>query len=319
MHQRSEATTTEAAEIVLEIVRDFDAPPQLVFDMWIDDEHLKRWLPVKGAKVTELAMQIRKGGKWRARIRAEDAGEFGLSGEFREVAPYDRLVMTHRRNEGAETLVTIGFSEVGGRRTRMRFLEAGFDSLEMRDAHEDGWKRSFEQLEGELASSKATADLPAPAGEQRILELERVFDAPRALVYRLWTEPRHTARWWGPRGSRLTHSEMDFRVGGKWRMCMTFDGGVEHWTHGEYREIRPPERLVMTYVNDADGHEMLVEIDFAEEGERTRLKLRQSVFLSLNERDGHRGGWSQTLDAFAAYIEAQGRGRAAGEPTAKEH
>ena len=307
MQQLSGATASKPAEIVLEIVRDFEAPRPLVFDMWIDDEHLKHWLPIKGARMTDLAMQIRNGGNWRAGIRAEDGTELGLSGEFREVVPHERLVMTHRWIGGPETLITIGFSDLGAGRTRMRFRQTGFDSRQLRDAHEDGWNCSFGQLDGELADSRAAAGNPLPADEQRVLKLERVFDAPRELVYRLWTEPQHAARWWGPRGSRLTLSEMDFRVGGKWRMCMTFDGGVEHWTHGEYREILPPERLVMTYVNDADGHEMLVEVDFAAEGDRTRLSLRQSVFLSLNERDGHRGGWFQTLEAFADYIEAQGR------------
>lgn len=94
---------------------------------------------------------------------------------------------------------------------------------------------------------------------------------------------------------------------------MTFENGIEHWTHGVYREIRPPERLVMTYVNDADGHEMLVEVDFAEAGTGTRLSLRQSVFLSRNECDGHRGGWSQTLDAFADYLESRRHSAAARE------
>jgi uncharacterized protein YndB with AHSA1/START domain len=302
MQQLRTAADSTLSEAVLEIVRDFEAPRALVFDMWIDDEHLKRWPPIEGASVTALTMQIRNGGKWQATTRGADGSQIGLSGVFRVVAPHERLELTHQWTGGPETLVNIHFIELTPGKTRMHFRQAGFVSRLLRDAHEDGWNRSFEQLEEELAAARARPAQPASTDEQRVLELERVFEAPRELVYRLWTEPQHTARWWGPHGSRVSHSEMDFRVGGAWRLCMAFENGAEHWTHGVYREIRPRERLAMTYINDADGHEMLVEVDFLEEGTRTRLKLRQSIFLSINERDGHRGGWSQTLEAFADYL-----------------
>ena len=141
-----------------------------------------------------------------------------------------------------------------------------------------------------------------PVRDDLVLNLEHVFDAPRALVFRLWSSPEHIARWWGPRGYHLGHCEMDFRVGGSWRFCMQPEGRPGHWIHGEYREIRPPERLSFTYINDSDGHEMLVELDFLDEGQKTRLIFRQAEFLNVAERDGHRGGWSQTFGIFERFV-----------------
>jgi uncharacterized protein YndB with AHSA1/START domain len=202
MQQLSEARADSVAGTRLEIVRDFDAPRELVFDMWIDDEHIKRWLPIRGTTVTSLAMQIRNGGKWRATLSDDRGGEIGLSGEFREVVPHERLVLTHQWTGGPETLVSIRFTVLAGDRTRMHFRQTGFDSIQSRDAHEEGWSLSFAQLDDALHAVKSGAAQPLAGDEQRVLELERVFDAPRALVYRLWTEPQHAARWWGPRGSR---------------------------------------------------------------------------------------------------------------------
>jgi uncharacterized protein YndB with AHSA1/START domain len=143
----------------------------------------------------------------------------------------------------------------------------------------------------------------------RVLAIDRLFDAPRALVFRLWSAPEHIVRWWGPRGFHLSQCEMDFREGGAWRFCMMPESGRGHWIHGEYREIDPPRRLSFTYTNDADGHDMLVEMDFLAEGEKTRLKFRQAVFMNVRERDGHRGGWTESLEIFERYLELYQSGK----------
>jgi uncharacterized protein YndB with AHSA1/START domain len=290
------------AEPVLQLERIFEAPPALVFDMWIDDEHMKRWLSLDGSIVTSIEATVRDGGAWRATIRSEDGIETGLSGVYREIRPYERLVFTHQWTGGPETLVNIRFVDLGKGRTQMLLRQTGFDTRADRDAHEAGWSESFDKFEGYVIDVKFRAGQPVPASEKRVLEIDRVFDGPRALVFKLWSAPEHIVRWWGPTGFHLTHCEMDFRVGGSFRYCMQGPGRPGHWIHGTYREIRPPERLSFVYVNDADGHEMLVTLDFLEEGEKTRLKFRQAVFLSMAECDGHRRGWSETFGIFARYV-----------------
>jgi uncharacterized protein YndB with AHSA1/START domain len=142
------------------------------------------------------------------------------------------------------------------------------------------------------------------SAEQRdlVLEITRVFDAPPALVFHMWKEPEHMIRWHGPEGLALLACEIDFRVGGKWRRCMSKGPGHEHWIYGEYREIVEPSRLSFTYINDYDGFETLVTMDFVDEGGKTRMYFRQTPFISAEERDGHGWGWNSGFDLLAKYV-----------------
>ncbi len=146
-------------------------------------------------------------------------------------------------------------------------------------------------------SSEATA-------EQRalVLEIDREFDAPRELVWRVWRDPEHMIRWHGPEGYALLECDIDFRVGGKWRRCMSNGPGHAHWIRGEYLEIVEPSRLSFTYVNEYDGFETVVTMDFLDAGGRTRMLFRQTPFISKEERDGHGWGWNSGFDLLQRYV-----------------
>lgn len=135
-----------------------------------------------------------------------------------------------------------------------------------------------------------------------VLAFEREFDAPLALVWKLWRDPEHMVRWHGPEGYWLTHCEIDFRVGGKWRRCMSRAADHAHWIYGEYLEIDEPHRLVFTYINDFDPFESVVELDFSEQGGRTLMRFRQAPFPTVEERDSHGWGWMSGLGLFASYL-----------------
>jgi uncharacterized protein YndB with AHSA1/START domain len=102
------------------------------------------------------------------------------------------------------------------------------------------------------------------------IRVERVFDAPRAHVFSIWTDPHLIPEWWG---DNTTVEEMDVRPGGRWRFNTVF-GVVE----GEFREVEPPARLVQTFQNH------LQTLEFEELGKRT--KLTQTMrFATAEERD----------------------------------
>lgn len=139
--------------------------------------------------------------------------------------------------------------------------------------------------------------------DARELVMTRVFDAPRDLVFQAWSDPEMLKHWWGPDGFTLPFLEMDQRAGGKWRACMRASDGTNHWQHGVTREVVPPERLVFTTVWESDPtHEMLVSIDFVAKGRKTEITLRQQFFRAAQDRDGHRDGWTQSLNRLAAYL-----------------
>jgi uncharacterized protein YndB with AHSA1/START domain len=141
---------------------------------------------------------------------------------------------------------------------------------------------------------------PVLAPTERVLTITRVFDASRDLVWKAWTDQEQAKHWWGPRHHPSTHVEIDARVGGKWRIRLTgVETGRELWHGGVFREVVKPERLVFTFKWDEEGErgeENLVSITFAEEGGKTRMTFQQSPFVSLEERDGHTGGWTSAFD-----------------------
>jgi uncharacterized protein YndB with AHSA1/START domain len=146
------------------------------------------------------------------------------------------------------------------------------------------------------------------AGSDLELVLTHEFDAPRALVFRAWTQQQHAAQWWGPQGFTTVSCRMDARPGGAYRLAMRGPDGVVRTKRGVYREVTP-DRIVFSYAwEDADGnpgHEMRVTITLEEIGTRTRMTLHQTGFEAIPERDSHRSGWTSCMRRLAEFLEAQ--------------
>jgi uncharacterized protein YndB with AHSA1/START domain len=143
----------------------------------------------------------------------------------------------------------------------------------------------------------------------RALTITRLFDAPRHIVFKMWTDPQHLKNWMGPRGYTADHLSGDLRPGGAWRSCLhQDDGGRDLWKGGVYREIVESERLVFTFAwDDEDGKsgpETLITVTFADEQGKTRMVFHQEVFDTVANRDGHRGGWSSSFDRLEEYVAA---------------
>lgn len=138
------------------------------------------------------------------------------------------------------------------------------------------------------------------------LEIERFIDAPRDLLFEVWSQPKHIVNWWGPSDFTLPFCKIDFRVGGKYRFCMRSPEGEEHWVTGVYREISEPDKIVFTWVReDTSGNPLcdtLVTVTFEESEDRTRFTLIHTGFDSRDYRDEHIGGWSQCIDRLEKYV-----------------
>jgi uncharacterized protein YndB with AHSA1/START domain len=152
-----------------------------------------------------------------------------------------------------------------------------------------------------------TADGAVLSAERELI-ITRIFDAPRRLLFKMWTEPEHLVRWWGPAGFTMIFSRMDVRQGGAWTRSIQAPDGSVIRKHGVYREIVPPERLVFTYVTDDPegnpGRETLVTVSFVDLGGKTRLTLHQAPFQAVATRDDHLRGWTGALERFAEYLAA---------------
>ena len=163
-----------------------------------------------------------------------------------------------------------------------------------------------------MTARNAKASAPIESAEHELV-ITRLFDAPRELVFECWTRPEHLQHWQGaPRGFTVTSQESDIRPGGFFRICMRSAEGVDRCLQGGYREIAKPERLVFTHAwldaNQRTGKETLVTITLAERDGKTELTLRQTGFLSVESRDGHKYGWTSALDVLADYLDEAARG-----------
>lgn len=138
---------------------------------------------------------------------------------------------------------------------------------------------------------------------EREFRTTRVFDTPRELVFKAWTDPDMLKQWAAPRGFTITHQTGELRPGGAWRCCMRTPEGADLWLGGSYREIVPPERLVFTHAwDEEDGFETLVTATFTELDGKTLLTLHQQAFKSRESRDGHEAGWGECLDILAELL-----------------
>lgn len=143
--------------------------------------------------------------------------------------------------------------------------------------------------------------------------MERIFDAPRELVFHAFSACERVARWWGPTGWTLPVCQMDFRPSGVWLYCMRGPAGEESCGKAVYREIVAPERIVYTDAfADAEGNvldgmpEMLITLTFAEHDGKTKLTNR-AQFASVADLErtlamGMVEGLTQTLDRLEAYL-----------------
>lgn len=144
------------------------------------------------------------------------------------------------------------------------------------------------------------------------VHITRVFSAPRELVFQAWIDPVHLAQWYAPHGCTVRIPSLDARPGGTFLFCISNPKG-ECWCKGVYRQVSPPERLVLTLeVADPEGRsrtpseagmdpewpqETLVTLTFEKlEPGQTKMTLEQTVLESLAKRTGAYPSWLQMFD-----------------------
>jgi len=160
-------------------------------------------------------------------------------------------------------------------------------------------------------------------GAQDSVVIERIFEAPEGLIWKMWTDPEHFKNWYGPNGASIAVATMDVRVGGRRLIRMemqTPDGMMEMWFTGEYREVVPTKRLVYTEsMSDENGNvvspssmgmpeshppttEVIVELE--DVGGRTRMLMTHA---GIPEGSAGAAGWAMAFEKLSAYVESQSR------------
>ena len=144
--------------------------------------------------------------------------------------------------------------------------------------------------------------------------LTRIFDAPRDLVFKVWTDPRYVALWWGVNGATNVVHQMDVRPGGQWRIDMTVENGTTYPNCGEFLEVIENERLSYTHVHQAESpawkgappEPTTSTVEFEPHGPGTLVRMKVH-FASEEDMQrmaatGLRRGLEQGFDRFAALL-----------------
>jgi uncharacterized protein YndB with AHSA1/START domain len=311
----SQTAERAVAERVLEISRLFNAPRELVYAAWTDPKQLAQWWGPKGFTNPRCEVDVRPGGKIHIDMRAPDGVVYPMAGAFREVIPPEKLVFTSSAldadgNPIFVNLNTVSFDDFGDGRTmltvRAQVIEQTAEAAQYLKGMNLGWSLTIDRLE---AFVNASGGLNAQRGYDdadeisRQLAAIRVFDAPRELCFRVWTEPEHIAKWWGPRGFTNTVYQMDVRPGGTWLLAMHGPNGVDYISKSIYVEVVTPERLVLDHVSPP----FRKVVTFKEVGNKTEITVR-TIFESaaLLEREiarvGADKGLQETLDCLGEYL-----------------
>ena len=153
-----------------------------------------------------------------------------------------------------------------------------------------------------------------PATADREIVISRVIDAPRELVFEVFTEVRHLSRWWGPEGFTTTTRAFEFRVGGAWDFVMHGPDGTDYQEWISWTEIAPPERIALLHGESrGDPNAFQSVLTFTSDGAATRIEMH-TVFPTRELRDeavekyhAIEGG-QQTLSNLAAYAAGVRRG-----------
>jgi uncharacterized protein YndB with AHSA1/START domain len=143
------------------------------------------------------------------------------------------------------------------------------------------------------------------------VNITRIFDAPRELVFKMWTDPDLLEKWWGPKDFTNPVCKLDARVGGSMRIVMQGPDGMKYPTRGIFTEITEPERIVFTNIKEGDNGEAQLEVlntvTFTEENGKTKMTLSAVVVKSTPEAcgsvEGMNVGWNQSIDRLADLLE----------------
>ncbi|WP_308639801.1 SRPBCC domain-containing protein [Paenibacillus silvisoli] len=158
---------------------------------------------------------------------------------------------------------------------------------------------------------------------ENVLVLERIFEAPRELVFKVFSEAEHLKHWWGPRGWEVPVCKVDFQPGGVWHYCMKCMDknqgdfyGMESWGKGIYQEIVAPEKIVyIDYFSDAEGNvdqnlpSTEVTLEFVDLGNGTTKLVNRAVYVSAEALKtvidmGMLQGVSETWDRLEEHLNA---------------
>lgn len=289
------ATDAAASNRELVISKLLNAPRELVWKVWTEPEHIKHWWGPNGFTNTIFQMDVKPNGVWDFIMHGPDGKDYKNKSIYKEIVKYEKIVFEHVSPKFQNTIT---FSQEGDKTSlTIRML---FETAEERDnvvkvfKADEGLKQNIYKLEGYLRKVSA----------EKEMTITRLFNAPREIVFKAWTDVNQLKKWWAPKGFTNPVCEIDAAPGGKILIHMQAPDGIVYPMEGEFHEIVESEKLVFTSVALDEKEKRLFEIlntiTFAEEDGKTKLTLHTAVSNIIPEAkpylDGMNTGWNMSLD-----------------------
>lgn len=311
--------STKDRELVLS--RIIDAPRNLVYQMFIDPQHMPKWWGPNGFKNTIHHMDVREGGSNHYTMHGSDGTNYPNYMRYLELVPNEKIRYQH--GTCAEDVdkgfhVTISFEDEGEKTrvtTHMIFASAQDMQMKIDGGAKNGLVEHMNRLEEYVTFY----------GADSTFTTSRVFDAPIDLVYEVHTKQEHLANFWGPTGCKEEILAFDFRTGGRMFHRMDTPDGHTMYAQHTYREIVVPRLLTMiTNFCDADGNiirqpmidnwplKMLTRMSFEKvSGGKTKITIHSVPFEAgaiEHEafKQGHesmQSGYGSTFDVLDKYLQ----------------
>ena len=318
--ENNPAESASDREIVMSRV--ITAPRELVWQAWTEPQHVSKWWGPRGFSTTIKKMDFRVGGTWEHTMHGPDGTNYPNKSTFKEIVPLERITFLHgggrEEGPGASFTATWTFETVEGNKTKLTGRLV-FPTAEARDFV----VKEFGAIEGGKQTLERASEYVASMQSKPFI-ISREFDAPRDLVWQVWTEREHFARWFGPKGINVTFAKFDLRPGGMNHYSMLTPDGKEMWGKAVYREIVPPSKLVwINSFSDKDAGitrhpmttdpwplQLLTVVTFAENAGKTTVTVNWLPYESdADERrvfdtnlDKMKMGWGGTFEQLAAYL-----------------
>jgi uncharacterized protein YndB with AHSA1/START domain len=312
--------------------RILEAPRELVWKVWTDPQHKAQWWGPTGFTTTTQEHDVRPGGRWRFTMHGPDGRDYANLVTFLEVSPPSRLVYKHGGERDLEPVnfqTTVTFEAMPGEPNRTRLtMRAVFPSAKAREfvAREYNAVEGGKQTIARLAEHVEALARATPRTGSEPFRIRRVVRAPRELVWKMWTERDHFAKWFGPKGCTLSVERFELRPGGVVLYTMHWKGAAAMGGKWVMRAVQAPERL--EFVSSfADAQGQTIRAPMADQwplematvvilephagiGAGTVITVQSSALGATPAEqktfdDGHAsmtGGWGGTFDALEQYV-----------------
>ncbi|MEK6553760.1 MAG: SRPBCC family protein [Bdellovibrionota bacterium] len=308
----------------IQITRLYDAPVKAVWEAWTDPKKVALWWGPRGFTLTTHAKDLKPGGFWKYTMHGPDGTNYENKTLYHEVEKYSRLVYDHGGNDDRPPLfrVTVNFTEVG-KKTQMEMTMA----LATAEAATET-KKFIKKAGGNSTWDRLAEYLEKEASGKEKFVINRTFNAPLDVMFKMWTDPQHFEKWLPPTGMQMKFIKSEIKPGGATFYMMTNGADLTMYGSTHYIEIKKPDTLVYTQdFRDEKGNisrhplaptwpeSMLTTVKLTDEGDnQTRVTVTwephgattlEELACFIKERGGMTQGWTGSFDKLEDYLEKQ--------------